>query len=203
MEFLYPFFITFSLIFFSELGDKTQLLVLSFSSKSSTFKILLGIALGTFFSHGIAILFGSSLSCFKNDSFTFLLKIFTYITFIIFGILGLFIKESSIENNSKSNFLSKICSLSINYTIIVALAIIIGEFGDKTFLSSLGLGIQYPHYKISLILGAICGMMASNYLAIILGKLLSSKISDKGISIFSSFLFIILGVIGLIIIFVN
>ena len=33
MNFIYPFIIAFLLIFVSELGDKTQLLVLSFSSK--------------------------------------------------------------------------------------------------------------------------------------------------------------------------
>lgn len=45
MEFLYPLFIAFSLVFMSELGDKTQLLVLSFSSKMKSSTILLGVAL--------------------------------------------------------------------------------------------------------------------------------------------------------------
>ena len=69
MELMYPFFVAFSMIFFAELGDKTQLLVLSFSTKNSMYKILLGVALGTFFSHGLAILFGSRLASFSQASF--------------------------------------------------------------------------------------------------------------------------------------
>ena len=48
MELFYPFFVAFSMIFFAELGDKTQLLVLSFSAKNRCYKVLLGVALGTF-----------------------------------------------------------------------------------------------------------------------------------------------------------
>ena len=40
MNFIYPFIISFMLVFFSELGDKTQLLVLSFSTKDKAKNIL-------------------------------------------------------------------------------------------------------------------------------------------------------------------
>lgn len=200
MEFLYPFFITFSLIFFSELGDKTQLLVISFSSKSSTFRILLGVAIGTLFSHGIAILFGSNLGLLENENFILFMKIFTYISFILFGIFGFLSKDSSdTKKDSKSSFLTKLGALHINYILIIAISIIVGELGDKTFLTSLGLGLQYPHFKISLILGAICGMVSSDLLAIFFGKFLNNKFSDKYVSLFSNILFIIFGIIGLII----
>ena len=82
MEFIYPFFITFTMVFLSELGDKTQLLVLSFSTKNKARSILIGVALGTFFSHGLAILFGSKISSFGNETFNFYSKLFTYISFL-------------------------------------------------------------------------------------------------------------------------
>lgn len=61
MSSLYPLIISFLLISLSELGDKTQILVLSFSTKLKTLTILLGVALGSFLSHGLAILFGAFL----------------------------------------------------------------------------------------------------------------------------------------------
>lgn len=48
MEYIYPFLISFMLVFLSELGDKTQLLVLSFSTKSKAKNILLGVAIRYF-----------------------------------------------------------------------------------------------------------------------------------------------------------
>ena len=83
MEFIYPFFISFAIVFISELGDKTQLLVLSFSGKDKTFKILLGVAIGSFFSHGLAILFGSGLALLKNEFLHHLIEIITYSSFVL------------------------------------------------------------------------------------------------------------------------
>lgn len=201
MNAFYSLLLSFTIIFFAELGDKTQIMVLSFSTKSRMKHILLGIALGTFLSHGLAILFGSQLGSIHNENVSYYLNIFTYISFILFGILGFIsMKNTSLDNieNHKTGLISKLCNLKINYIFIIAFCILVGELGDKTFLSSIGLGIQYPEYKISLIIGSILGMVCSNLLAIIFGKLLSMKFHQNIIEIISNSLFVIFGVIGLI-----
>ena len=200
MEFISTFFLSFFLVFLSELGDKTQLLVLSFSTKDRAKNILLGVAVGTFFSHGLAILFGSKLGVLENDTFKAYLEIFTYISFLAFGLIGFLPKKENIKNTSsqKSSFLSKLSNFKISPFIIIAISIIVGELGDKTFLASLGLGINYPNCKISLILGSIMGMVLSNSLALFFGRFLGNKFNPNVINVLSNILFILFGIVGLI-----
>ena len=205
MNVLYPLLLSFTIIFFAELGDKTQIMVLSFSTKNKIKTIILGIAFGTFLSHGLAILLGSRLGSISNSHFSYFLNLFTYMSFILFGVIGFISmkkqshpsnKSPSVEHN-KTNLISKLTKLRLNYVFIIAFCILVGELGDKTFLSSIGLGIQYPTYKFSLIIGSILGMVCSNLLAILFGKLVSKKFNQNIIDIISNSLFIIFGVIGL------
>ena len=203
MNFLYPLMLSFAIIFFAELGDKTQIMVLSFSTKSKIKNVLLGIALGTFLSHGLAILLGSKLVSVLNQNFSYWLNIFTYFSFILFGIIGFIsIKRnttsSDIKNDDKKGIVSKLVDLKINYIFIIAFCILVGELGDKTFLSSIGLGIQYPEYKLSLIIGSVFGMVCSNFFAIFFGKILSMKFNQCFVEIISNALFIVFGILGLI-----
>lgn len=194
----YPFFIAFLLVFISELGDKTQLLVLSFSNKVKPFLILVGVAIGTFLSHGVAILFGSSISLLENDFLHTILKFVTYSTFLLFGIFSFFPKKEEKENSKKENFLAKLSSFGIGYVFIISFSIVVGELGDKTFLASLGLGISYPNYKLSLILGSILGMVVSDSIAIAFGKILNKYISETAMQKLSGVLFLIFGILGFI-----
>ena len=207
MNNLFPFIISFLFIALSELGDKTQVLVLSFSTKNKTSHILMGIAIGTLLSHGIAIILGSKICNYGDANFIYYLKLLTYLTFLVFGILGFIKLIKTSTNLTKTDYklklLNYISSLFKNCIFIVALSIAIGEIGDKTWLASIGLGIQYPMFKISLICGSICGMLLSNSIAIFFGKWLSHKISDKYIDILSNSIFIIFGFLGLINIFLN
>ena len=204
MHYFYPFIISFMFIFLSELGDKTQILVLSFSARNKSTNILFGVAIVTLLSHGLAIAFGSHIAIINDDVLIYYLKIFTYFTFFIFGIVGFFktkTAHSSIEDceiTSKSRIIQFFSSLTKNSILIVAVSIAIGELGDKTFLSSLGLGIQYPVYKLPLICGSVCGMVASNCIAIFLGKWLGTKISTSTIESLSNTIFILFGLLGFI-----
>lgn len=199
MEFIYPIFIAFILVFISELGDKTQLLVLSFSAKIKTFNILLGVAFGTFFSHGIAILCGSMVSFLEDSFLRNLLETATYLSFLLFGFVSFLPQNKEKQSISKKDsFIKKLSNLGQSYILIIAFSIAIGELGDKTFLASIGLGISYPNYKFFLIIGCILGMVLSDSIAILFGKFLSNKISEKSMKRLSGFLFIIFGIIGFI-----
>lgn len=197
MKSIYPFFISFIIIFLSEFCDKTQILMLSFASKSKLSNVLIGIAIGTFFSHGIAIIFGSSIGVLQNEQILNILKILTYITFIVIGVIGL-VPNSHDNSDTENKFIKKISNLSINYIFIIAITIFLGELGDKTFLSSIGLGLKYPNYKLSLITGSVLGMVVSNFVAIIFGRFLERFISEKYVTYASNLIFIIFGIIGLI-----
>ena len=202
MDLIYPFITAFLLIFLSELGDKTQLLVASFYGKSKASNILIGVALGTLFSHGLAILFGSKLGSLENDYLHHILQLVTYFTFLFFGIFGLIPKKNKKSSASSENgIIYKISNLSFNYIFIVAFTIIVGELGDKTFLASMGLGLQYPDSKFPLILGAIFGMVISDSIALFFAKLIGKKIPQNLIEICSNILFILFGSISLIMFF--
>jgi putative Ca2+/H+ antiporter (TMEM165/GDT1 family) len=184
---LLPLFVSFGLITLAELGDKTQLLMLNFASKASPIKILIGVAIGTLFSHGIAILIGST--CASFESIEYIVQLIAYVSFIIFGIFSLFRKEKIEEKM----YLGK-----NGIVISVAISIFVGELGDKTQLASIALSTEYPSNRFLLIIGAILGMLVADTIGIIVGIYMNKKIPKDIINIISSFVFIAFGVIGLI-----
>ena len=107
MELIYPFLVSFIMIFIAELGDKTQLLVISFSNSVKTRNIILGIALGSFFSHGIAILCGSRIGILENQAFRVTLELITYSSFILIGIASLLPHKEKIRDDNKKKRIFK------------------------------------------------------------------------------------------------
>ena len=127
-----------------------------------------------------------------------ILEIITYLSFILIGIISLLPKKEkrSSDDSSKQSLIEKISHLRLNYCLIIALTIMIGELGDKTFLASIGFGIQYPNSKLMLVLGAIFGMVVSDSIAVLFGKFLNHYISESTMQKLSGILFLIFGVIG-------
>lgn len=166
------------------------------SLKPST--ILLGVGLGAFFSHGIAIIFGSKIGLLENPFLHNILEIITYSSFILMGFISLLPKKEKIssDTSSKKGLIEKISHFKLNYYLIIALSIMVGELGDKTFLASIGFGIEYPNSKIMLVLGAILGMIVSDSIAILFGKFLKQYISETVMQKISGILFLIFGIVG-------
>ena len=120
-----------SLIFMAEMGDKTQIIAMTFATQYMVKHVLSGVALGVLANHGIAIVLGAIIgSMISGEAVNFAAGGL----FIIFGWNALRMDES--EDVEKR--------LKLHPVLAVALAFFIGELGDKT---PLHLSRYYPVYK--------------------------------------------------------
>jgi putative Ca2+/H+ antiporter (TMEM165/GDT1 family) len=88
------FFESFILVFVAEMGDKTQLMLMTLAAKYSVIQVLSGILAGVLLNHGLAVYVGSFISDMTNE---YLLQLLAGLIFIVFGIITL-VFENGDEN---------------------------------------------------------------------------------------------------------
>ncbi|NHI94755.1 MAG: TMEM165/GDT1 family protein [Candidatus Lokiarchaeota archaeon] len=191
------FLISFGIIFLAELGDKTQLMVITLAAKEkSSFKIGLATSIGISLVVIIGIIIGFFLNLFIPN---FWIKLAGIIIFLIFGIYTLIMVKKNDENldekQENDELISKKSRFNISNTFLFALSsIFIMEFGDKTQLMTISLTANYS-LPIEVGLGAILALSSLCFLGAYLGELISKKVKKRWIDIAGGTLFIIVGII--------
>lgn len=174
----------FSFIFIAEMGDKTQILAMAFATKYDVKKVLLGIFLGAFFNHGIAVLLGSIFSNLVSDN---IISVFAGLAFISFGLWSLKMNETAKDKEKKAKF---------GPVFTVALAFFIGELGDKTQLTAIALAASST-YPLFILIGTVLGMVVTGALGIYIGIKLGSKIPEFYIKLGAALIFLTFGFLKL------
>lgn len=174
----------FLLIFAAEMGDKTQIIAMTFATQYKVKEVILGVIFGVILNHGIAIILGRFISKLVPMS---LIQIIAGIMFVIFGILAL--KDEEMDETKDKKIFSPIMT--------VALAFFIGELGDKTQLTAMTLSTE-ANYPIFILMGTTLGMVATSGLGIFVGSKIGEKIPDIAIKIASSVVFVFFGSLKLI-----
>jgi Ca2+/H+ antiporter, TMEM165/GDT1 family len=170
---------SFFLVFFSEMGDKTQLLAILLVAKfHRPWTILFGVFLATILNHALAAYFGQLAASYISED---LLRWILAALFFGFAIWILFPDKE--ENLQKPKYGALLTTL---------VTFFLAEMGDKTQMATIALGAHYPS-AFWVTLGSTMGMMASNAIAIFLGKRFLKKIPLKWVFRFSSFLFFAFG----------
>ena len=191
---LLDIFIPFLSLLIAEFGDKTQIAVISMSSKSKNYvQIFMGVMMAFIVIDGLAIFFASEIS---NLIPQIWIKIISGSLFILFGVIGFLIKENENEdtNNSKKKYLRRFPIVSIFLIIFFA------ELGDK---SQIAPGLFGLYYNPALVfIGVIIALTILTISAIILGKILLKRFDKELLEKIANSIFIILGIITLISIFI-
>jgi putative Ca2+/H+ antiporter (TMEM165/GDT1 family) len=169
----------FLLIFAAEMGDKTQIIAMTFATQYKVKEVILGVILGVVLNHGIAILLGRFISTVVPMN---LIQMIAGIMFVIFGIMALKDEELDETNNKKA----------FSPIITVAIAFFVGELGDKTQLTAMTLSTE-ASYPIFILIGTTLGMVATSGFGIFIGSKIGEKIPEVAIKVTSSIVFVFFG----------
>ncbi|WP_076789391.1 TMEM165/GDT1 family protein [Chlorobium sp. KB01] len=178
------FWLSLVMIFLAELGDKTQLVALTLATCYKTGVVLWGIFWATLavhvFSAGIGWFIGGSLP-------VDWIKFVAGIAFIVFGFWTL--KGDTLDDDEKS------CKTGINPFWLVFSTFFMAELGDKTMLSTITLASTNPFLPVWL--GSTIGMVISDGLAIVIGKMLGTQLPEQTIKIGAAVIFFLFGIISM------
>lgn len=174
-------FRAFMFIFVAEMGDKTQILAMAFSTKFPTKKVLFGIAIGSFLNHGLAVLFGSLLS---NLIPINTIQLIAGVAFICFAFWSL--KIDGEEEGEEP-------AIKFGPVLTVSLAFFLGELGDKTQLTAITLSAD-SSFPYMILIGTVFGMVVTGFVGIFIGKRMGDKVPEIFIKLVASLVFMIFGI---------
>jgi putative Ca2+/H+ antiporter (TMEM165/GDT1 family) len=182
MDFV-PVISTLVLIFLSELGDKTQLAVISLSANHKWSHVFIGAMLAFLAVDGISVAVGGPLLALLPLQYV---QVVAGAVFIFFGVFPLLRKSSDQLKPSKVGAFPILTCFSL---------IALMELGDKSQILAITLAAESP--PVLVLLGLIIALAMLTILGVFLGAKLQSKLPMKWLKIGTSALFIIIGILSI------
>ncbi|GAB3359088.1 TMEM165/GDT1 family protein [Micromonospora halotolerans] len=180
--FLVALVISFGVIFVAELGDKSQLMALTFATRFRPLPVLIGITVATAVVHLASVAIGYGLNAALPTDWISLVAGLAFLGFGAWTLRGDKLTEEEKRKAEKS---------SRNAIVAVGVAFFLAELGDKTMLATITLATKYGWFGTWL--GSTLGMVAADALAILVGRLLGRHLPEKAIRYGAAVLFAISG----------
>ncbi|MER5319352.1 TMEM165/GDT1 family protein [Streptosporangium roseum] len=181
------FWISLAVIFVAELGDKSQLMAMTFATRFKPWPVLAGITLATAVVHLVSV----GLGRLAGDLIpTTAITVIAGIAFLGFAVWTLRGDELTDEESQKAQRTTR------SAIIAVTVAFFLAELGDKTMLATITLATQHGWFGTWL--GSTVGMVAADALAIAVGRMLGKHLPEKIIRYGAAAAFAIFGVVLLV-----
>jgi putative Ca2+/H+ antiporter (TMEM165/GDT1 family) len=176
-------FLSFGVIFVAELGDKSQLMALTFATRYRVWPVLLGITIATAVVHLVSVGIGYGLGAALPTGWINLVAALAFIGFGFWTLRGDKLTEEEREKASRA---------VKSVVIAVGTAFFLAELGDKTMLATITLATDHGWFGTWI--GSTLGMVAADALAIVVGRALGKRLPEKAIAYGASALFFIFGI---------
>ena len=176
--------VSFGVIFVAELGDKSQLMALTFATRFNVWPVLIGITVATAIVHLASVGIGFGLGAALPTGW---INLIAALAFIAFGFWTLHGDTLTEDEKEKVNRVGK------RAVIAVGTAFFLAELGDKTMLATITLATTEGLLRTWV--GSTLGMVAADALAIVVGAQLGKRLPEQAIKIGAAASFVVFGML--------
>lgn len=179
--------LSFGVIFVAELGDKSQLMAMTFAARFRPWPVLAGITVATAVVHLASVALGATAGAALPTDAINVIAALAFFGFAVWTYRG---DELSADEESKASRTAR------SAFIAVAVAFFLAELGDKTMLATITLATREDWFGTWV--GSTIGMVAADALAIAVGAVLGKKLQERTVRIGAAALFVLFGVLLLV-----
>ena len=183
---MYAFLLSTAVIFVAELGDKSQLMAMTFAARYRARDVLLGITVATLIVHlisvGLGVAIGEAFQ--ESQDVISILAGLAFLGFAAWTLRGDELTEEEAEKARRSRGMA---------LLAVGTAFFLAELGDKTMLATITLATKEGWFGTWI--GSTLGMVLADALAIVVGAMLGRKLPEKAIKYGAAAAFAIFGVL--------
>jgi Ca2+/H+ antiporter, TMEM165/GDT1 family len=169
-------------IFVAELGDKSQLMALTFAARYPAVPVLIGISVATAVVHAVSVGIGYGLGATLPTGWISLLAGLAFLAFGGWTLRGDTLSDAERQRAERSDR---------SAIVAVSVAFFLAELGDKTMLATITLATQHGWFGTWL--GSTLGMVVADAVAILVGRLLGKRLPDRVVRYGAAALFGIFG----------
>ena len=179
---LIAFAVSFGVVFVAELGDKSQLMALTFATRYRALPVLAGITIATAVVHAVSVAVGYGLGTALPTGWIALVAAVAF-----FGFGAWTLRGDSLTDDEQAK-----AERSTGSAVVAAsVAFFLAELGDKTMLATITLATQYGWFGTWV--GSTLGMVAADALAIVVGRQLGRHLPERTIKYGAAGLFFLFG----------
>ncbi|MGC5009231.1 TMEM165/GDT1 family protein [Streptosporangium sp. DT93] len=181
------FWISLVVIFVAELGDKSQLMAMTFATRFRAWPVLTGITIATTVVHLVSVGVGGLAGDLLPTTAITVVAGLAFLGFALWTLRG---DELTEEEAGKAQRTVR------SAIIAVTVAFFLAELGDKTMLATITLATRNGWFGTWI--GSTVGMVAADALAILVGRMLGRHLPERIIRYGAAAAFAVFGVILLI-----
>jgi len=176
--------LSFAVIFVAELGDKSQLMALTFATRYRAIDVLIGISIATLLVHLGAVALGATIAAVLPTQAIAIVGGLAFFVFAAWTLRGDMLGEEEAGRATRP---------TSSVILAVGTAFFLAELGDKTMLATITLATKEP--PLGVWLGSTAGMVAADAIAIGVGRILGTRLPERWIRYGAATAFAVFGLI--------